>query len=289
MKKHIIIGIGEILWDMLPEGKVLGGAPANFAWHAQQLGGASSVISAIGNDALGHEIIDIVNHRLLNNCMSVSNHPTGTVGVELEKGIPRYTIHEKVAWDDIRLTQHAREVLLQADAICFGSLAQRHETSRHAIQQALSCVPEKCLKVFDINLRQYWYSEKVILDSLQKADILKINDEELAIVAEICGFKGAEEDICRSILSQYQLNLLVLTKGSVGSLLLTHNNLSYLETPKVNVADTVGAGDSFTAAIVMGWLKGCPLLSIHRQAVAISAYVCTQKGATPIIPYYMTV
>ena len=288
MKKFVVIGIGEILWDLLPDGKVLGGAPANFAWHAQQLGSRSSVISAVGHDDLGQEINDIIHHHALHNCMSISDKPTGTVEVELENGIPRYIIHENVAWDHITLTAEALTVLSQADAICFGTLAQRHEISRNAIHQALSLVPDKCLKVFDINLRQHWYSEQVIRDSLEKSDILKINDEELAIVANMFKIRGAEEDICYNILSAYKLKMVALTKGSVGSLLLTGDNQSYIDTPIVDVIDTVGAGDSFTAALVAGWLRKESLSSIHDQAVTISAYVCTQRGATPVIPHHIT-
>ena len=283
-----VIGIGEILWDMLPEGKQLGGAPTNFAYHARQLGHHSSIISSIGNDDLGHEIIQNLKDTGIISYIDIIDKPTGTVSVQLDKnGIPNYVIHEDVAWDFITPSESALEFASQADAICFGSLAQRAETSYYSIQEILKTVPDTALKVFDINMRQRFYSENIISESLNKANVLKINDEEILVFAEMFGLSGDEFEIMHQILENYKLNILALTKGAEGSWLISRDEDSYLDTPKVNVADTVGAGDSFTAGLVAGLLNKKPLKDIHQSAVDISAFVCTQKGGTPTLPAHL--
>lgn len=280
-----VIGIGEILWDMLPAGRQLGGAPTNFAYHARQLGLRSSIISSVGNDDLGHEIIQNIKDAGIINFIEIKDKPTGTVSVQLDKnGVPNYIIHEDVAWDFITPSESAMEFARKADAVCFGSLAQRAETSFHSIQKILETVPDTALKVFDINMRQRFYSKDIILNSLKKANVLKINDEEILIFAEMFGLSGDEFEIMHQILNNYDPNILALTKGAEGSWLISREEDSYLDTPKVSVADTVGAGDSFTAGLVAGLLKNKPLKEIHRSAVDISAFVCTQKGATPTLP-----
>jgi fructokinase len=280
-----VIGIGEILWDMLPAGKQLGGAPTNFAYHARQLGLRSSIISSVGNDDLGKEIIQDIKNAGIVNFIDIKDKATGTVSVQLDKnGVPNYIIHEDVAWDFITPSEFALEFARKADAVCFGSLAQRAETSFHSIQKILETVPETALKVFDINLRQRFYSKDIIEKSLKKANVLKINDEEILVFAEMFGLSGDEFEIMHQILKNYELKILALTKGAKGSWLISRKEDSYLDTPKVNVADTVGAGDSFTAGLVAGLLKNKPLKEIHRSAVDISAFVCTQKGATPTLP-----
>lgn len=284
MKKFITIGIGEILWDMLPDGKMLGGAPANFAYHTHQLGSDGIVISAVGDDILGKEIEEIVEGKGLVNGLSKSTFPTGTVSVELTNGIPDYTIHENVAWDDIQLNEVAKEKLKQANAVCFGSLAQRCEMSQKAIWAALEMVPESCLKVFDINIRQSFFTKDLIDKSLLYADIFKINDEELELFQSMFQLEGSVDELCQQILVKYDLKLLTLTKGSDGSILYTPTEKSDLPTPAVQVIDTIGAGDSFNATMVMGLLYNKPLKVIHNNAIKVSAFVCTQKGATPVLP-----
>jgi fructokinase len=285
-----VIGIGEILWDMLPAGKQLGGAPTNFAYHAQQLGLHSSIISSVGNDELGHEIIQYIKDAGIVSFIDIIDKSTGTVSVQLDKnGVPNYIIHEDVAWDFITPSESAMEFAGKADAVCFGSLAQRAETSFHSIQKILETVPDTALKVFDINIRQRFYSEDIIKKSLEKANVLKINDEEILIFAEMFGLSGDEFEIMHQILSNYDLKILALTKGAEGSWLISREEDSYLDTPKVSVADTVGAGDSFTAGLVAGLLRNKPLKEIHRSAVDISAFVCTQKGATPTLPDHLIV
>jgi fructokinase len=282
--KPTVIGIGEVLWDLLPDGKILGGAPVNFAYHASQLGAEGVAISSVGNDDLGREIINSVNQKGITNCISVNDHPTGTVGVTLKNGKPDYTIYENVAWDFIKLTTEATNLLREADAVCFGTLAQRNNVSHSSIMDALELLPESCLKVYDINLRQKFYSEALIRDSLNHSNVFKINDDEIELVSQLFGLKGSEVEVCQLIMEAYSIEILALTKGENGSYLFSQTEISFLPTPHVVVEDTIGAGDSFTAAMVMGILHKWPLNKIHIRAVEISAFVCTQKGATPILP-----
>lgn len=289
IKKYTVIGMGEVLWDLLPNGKILGGAPVNFAYHAMQLGAVGVAVSSVGNDDLGREIMDSVNSKGIENCIAVNGHPTGTVGVTLKDGKPDYTIYENVAWDFIELTPEAIKMIQQADAICFGTLAQRSAVSHGAIQKALKLLPENCLKVYDINLRQNYYSKKLIHESLSITNVFKINDDEVELFKHLFGLEGSETEVCLKIKETYSLEYLALTKGEKGSYLFHNDEISYLPTPKVVVQDTIGAGDSFTSAMVMGILNKQPLQEIHRKAVEISAFVCTQKGATPVLTKKMLV
>ena len=283
---RLVIGIGEALWDMLPEGKKLGGAPANFAFHAGQFGLESMAVSAIGLDPLGEEIAKELEEHGLPFHLDRIDYPTGTVQVTLDSnGIPRYEIKEDVAWDNIPYTKELADLAGRAQAVCFGSLAQRNPVSRETIGWFLDAVPEDCLKVFDINLRQSFYSKEIIEDSLRRCDILKINDEELEIVKEMFGLEDLPtEGLCRSIIDEYGLKMLILTCGVNGSHVFSGDVSSFLETPKVKVADTVGAGDSFTGAFVASILKGKTVREAHEAAVKVSAFVCTQSGAMPVIP-----
>ncbi len=279
------IGIGEILWDLLPDGKKLGGAPANFAFHANQMGIHSGIISAIGQDAPGREIEDLIHDSHILNLIHKSDKPTGTVSVKLDQdGIPAYIIHEQVAWDFIDPSIEAFEFARNADAICFGTLAQRSEKSRQSIRKVIQETPYHAFRVFDINLRQQFYSGIIIEESLQLANVLKINEEEIIIFAELFNISGDEFEIVNTILNKFDLKYLALTKGAQGSWLIGSDEKSYLDTPKVTTVDTVGAGDSFTAAMVAGFLRHLPLKEIHRLAVEVSAFVCTCEGATPALP-----
>jgi len=282
-KKFIVIGIGEVLWDMFPDGKILGGAPVNFAYHAMQLGAVGVAVSSVGNDELGREIMDSVNAKGVENCIAFNKYPTSTVDVTLKDGKPEYVIHENVAWDFVELTPEAIEILKHADAVCFGTLAQRSQVSHEAILEALQLVPEQCLKVYDINLRQKYYSKELISESLSIANVFKINDDEVELFKQLFGLEGSETEVCQKIKETYSLEYLALTKGEKGSYLFHENEVSFLPTPFVNVEDTVGAGDSFTSAMVIGILNQKPLNEIHRKAVEISAFVCTQKGGTPVL------
>jgi fructokinase len=283
---RLVIGIGEALWDMLPEGKKLGGAPANFAFHAGQFGLESMAVSAIGLDPLGEEIAKELEEHGLPFHLDRIDYPTGTVQVTLDSnGIPQYEIKEDVAWDNIPYTKELADLAGRAQAVCFGSLAQRSPVSRETIGWFLDAVPEDCLKVFDVNLRQTFYSKEIIEDSMRRCDILKINDEELEIVKEMFGLEDLPtEGLCRSIIDEYGLKMLILTCGVNGSHVFSGDVSSFIETPRVKVADTVGAGDSFTGAFVASILKGKPVREAHEAAVKVSAFVCTQSGAMPVIP-----
>jgi fructokinase len=285
--KPIVAGIGELLWDVLPTGKQVGGAPCNFAFHAMQAGCESIVFSAVGNDQPGDELLSALAGLNL-NCEYIQRNsfPTGTVTVTLnEKGHPQYVIHENTAWDNILFNTKTETKIYELDAVCFGSLGQRNSVSAATIQRLLEAVKPDCLKVFDINLRQHFYSPEIITKSLEFATVLKLNDEELPVLSELFALTGEVKNQLTQLLSRFNLHTVVYTMGEKGSIIMTGNEYSFLESPKVVVADTVGAGDSFTAVIVSGLLKGAPLSKVHEMATRVAAYVCTQKGATPVIPF----
>lgn len=284
--KPYIVGLGEVLWDVLPEGKQLGGAPANFAYHVSQFGHDALAISAVGNDALGDETLEALNARHLQHLMPRVDYPTGTVQVTLDDdGIPTYVIREGVAWDNIPFTAELEDVAQNTRAICFGSLAQRSPVSRATIQAFLNAMPKDSLKIFDINLRQNFYNKEIIREALTACNILKINDEELVLIGRLFEHPGLDiENKCWLLLGKYNLDMLVLTCGVNGSYVFTPGSVSFQETPTVEVADTVGAGDSFTGTFVSGLLAGKSIEETHRLAVDVSAYVCTCKGAMPKLP-----
>lgn len=278
--------MGEILFDVLPTGSQLGGAPANFAYHASQHGLHSVAVSAVGSDLLGDEALRLLDDKHLKYVMPRVDFPTGTVQVELDaEGVPTYDIKEGVAWDNIPFTDDIKEMAANAGAVCWGSLAQRNEVSRKSIYQFLDHTPEDCLKVFDINLRQNFYTKEVICESLKRCNVLKINDEELITIGRLFGYPGLDiENKCWLILGKYNLDMLVLTCGVNGSYVFAPGFKSFQETPKVEVADTVGAGDSFTGTFCASILKGKSIVEAHKLAVEVSAYVCTQHGAMPVLP-----
>lgn len=285
---EIVVGMGEALWDVLPEGKKIGGAPANFAYHVSQFGLPSCVVSAIGDDALGKEIIENFTSKGLDQLIAEVPYPTGTVQVEIDQtGIPLYDIKENVAWDNIPYTENLDALAKRTKAVCFGSLAQRNVVSRETINHFLDTMPkdDDSLIVFDVNLRQGFYNKEILCKSMQNCNILKINDEELITVSRMFGYPGIDlQDKCWILLGKYNLKMLILTCGINGSYVFTPGNVSFQPTPKVEVADTVGAGDSFTAAFIASILKGKSVTEAHSIAVKTSAYVCTQKGAMPILP-----
>lgn len=289
MDKKFVIGIGEALWDMLPEGKKLGGAPANFAYHASQFGHEAIAVSAIGQDQLGEEIVEALEAHHLPYHLDRVEYPTGTVQVTLDaQGVPQYEIKTGVAWDNIPYTKELATLAARCKAVCFGSLAQRSSVSRDSIGWFLDAVPADCLKVFDINLRQLFYSKEVLESSFRRCDILKINDEELVVISRLFDLPGlALEEKCRSLIQHYGLRMLILTCGVNGSYVFYEGGMSFLDTPKVQVADTVGAGDSFTGAFVGSLLNGKTVPEAHETAVKVSAYVCTQSGAMPVIPDHL--
>ncbi|MDE6484980.1 MAG: carbohydrate kinase [Duncaniella sp.] len=286
--KDLVIGMGEALWDVLPEGKKIGGAPANFAYHVSQFGLPGCVVSAVGDDALGKEIVENFTSKGLTQHIAEVPYPTGTVQVEIDAaGIPQYDIKENVAWDNIPFTPELEELARNTKAVCFGSLAQRNVVSRNTINKFLDVMPHtpESLVVFDVNLRQGFYTKEILCDSMNRCNILKINDEELVIVSRMFGYPGIDlQDKCWILLGKYNLKMLILTCGINGSYVFTPGHVSFQPTPTVEVADTVGAGDSFTAAFIASILKGKSVADAHRIAVETSAFVCTKKGAMPILP-----
>lgn len=284
--KDIIVGMGEALWDCLPEGRKLGGAPANFAYHVGQFGWHTVVVSAIGNDALGDEILERIEGVNLDHLITRVPYPTGTVQVTLSgDGIPAYEICENVAWDNIPWSEQLEALAHRAKAVCFGSLAQRSAESRNTILRFLGTMDADTERIYDINLRQNFYSLEVIEESLRRATILKLNDEEIEVVKALLQITGTPEEVCRQIIARYEtVKMVIFTCGAIGSYVFTADETSYVETPKVKVADTVGAGDSFTATFVAQYLKGKAIKEAHRIAVQASAFVCTQNGAMPVFP-----
>lgn len=286
-----IVGLGEALWDCLPEGKKLGGAPANFAYHAGQFGFDTLAVSALGEDALGEETIAALEEHRLSYLMPRIPYPTGTVQVTLdEQGIPTYNIREGVAWDNIPFTPEIEQVARSCQAVCFGSLAQRSVVSRETIAKFLDSTPSDCVKIFDINLRQSFFTKEIIEASMRRCNILKINDEELVVVSRMFGLPDLDEEKrCKQLIQEYNLDILVLTCGTNGSYVFTADRSYYQPTPKVEVADTVGAGDSFTGSFCAAILKGKPIHEAHALAVKVSAFVCTQNGAMPPLPQHFLV
>jgi len=298
--KNYIVGIGEVLFDCLPDGKKLGGAPANFAYHVSQFGLNGLAISAIGNDADGQEIVSLLNEQGAQHHLETVDYPTGTVQVTLSgNGIPQYDICLGVAYDNIPWTPALEEIAKDTRAVCFGSLAQRTAVSRATIQKFLDTMPKLgTLRVFDINLRQNWYSKEIIEESLNRCNVLKINDEELIIISKLLDLgeiKNVDpceqllqpvvfEDQVHDLIRIYDLEMVVLTCGAFGSYVLTADTMSFQATPKVTVADTVGAGDSFTGSFCAAILAGKPIAVAHKIGVEVSAYVCTQHGAMPAYP-----
>lgn len=286
--ENLVVGMGEALWDMLPEGKKIGGAPANFAYHVSQFGLKSMVVSAVGDDALGNEILDSFSSKGVDGIIEKVPYPTGTVQVELDgDGVPCYDIKEGVAWDNIPYTPELDKLASETKAVCFGSLAQRSIVSRTTINRFLDAMPssEDTLKIFDINLRQNFYTKETICNSLEKCNILKINDEELDTLGSMLQLHtDSIAGRCRDLMSLYGLRILILTCGAEGSYVFTADDCSYIKTPHVEVIDTVGAGDSFTGSFTAAIMKGLSPADAHRLAVDVSAFVCTQAGAMPSLP-----
>lgn len=277
-------GIGEILWDLLPDGRQLGGSPMNVVYHCNAAGIKSVVVSAVGKDKPGKEILEQVNSKgNSTEYIQVSTHyPTGTVTVTLKDGIPDFTIHNNVAWDHIQWNESLRELAENIDAVAFGSLAQREPESRQSIRNFISHMKPGSIKVFDINLRQNFHSKELLVEALEIANILKINDEELPVLTTYLNIEGTVYQQVKTLMAQFKLNLVALTKGSQGSTLYSNSLTSIRNAPEVtNIEDTVGAGDTFTGVMIAGLLKNKPLDEIHSEAVEAAAWVCSQKGGTP--------
>ncbi|MBR5551129.1 MAG: carbohydrate kinase [Muribaculaceae bacterium] len=282
MHNALIIGIGEILWDMLPQGRQLGGAPANFAYHVSKLGMQGVVVSAIGNDALGDEIMSFLEDKNLDLHLMRVENPTGVVNIELnDVGIPMYNIVENVAWDSIPFISELEVLAQNTKAVCFGSLAQRNEVSRNTIRRFIESLPQQCLKVFDVNLRQQYYSREIIEWSMTHCNVLKLNDEEIVELKRIWAMDEiTDASFCAELQRRYDIKIVILTCGTAGSYVYSKDGaVSFQETPTVDVVDTVGAGDSFTAAFVVSLLNGDTIIEAHSKATAVAAATCTHSGA----------
>jgi fructokinase len=284
-----IVGVGEVLWDLLLTGTQLGGAPANFAYHAHALGAQVNVITRVGNDDYGREIIHRFDEMGIPDTTVQIDHaaPTGTAKVSLsDDGLAYFTIQENVAWDHIAVTAEALLAAQNAHAICFGSLAQRNEISRTTILRLVEATPVRALRVFDINLRQKFYSRGVIEQSLHLANVLKLNSDELSTLAEMFRLAGSTKNQITQLGETFNLQLIALTRGANGSLLYKKEARRWSDrlSRTVKVVDTVGAGDSFTAALVLGLLRQMDLDEINSIANDVARYVCSQAGATPTLP-----
>ncbi|HET7625498.1 MAG TPA: carbohydrate kinase [Verrucomicrobiae bacterium] len=285
-----VIGVGEVLWDLLPSGAQLGGAPVNFAYHAKQLGADVQVVTRVGEDARGREILERF-HDLGIDARAVqtdSRLPTGTATVTLNlDGTPDYSISDNAAWDNVELTSVILDAAREADAICFGTLAQRKTVAASTIQRLVAAAPSASWRVFDVNLRQEFYSETILRRSLELANVLKLNAHELTVLSSLFELKGDTRQKIETLSRRFHLDVVALTRAENGSLLYRSGNWSDLPCRKMDVVDTVGAGDAFTAALVMG-LNQFDLEKIHRLASDIAGFVCSQVGATPVLPRYLT-
>lgn len=287
MKKFTAAGIGELLWDVLPGSEELGGAPVNFAYHVNALGATGIPISTIGSDVRGERALrELQTKGVKTSAISFSNlYPTGFVDVHVDNaGVATYRFPDNVAWDYLSINNAARELHNDLDAVCFGSLAQRSDQSHQVIQTYLKGLKAGTLKIYDVNLRQNFYSLRVVDESLSQADIVKLNDEELSILTELLGIRSAEKSALETLLKRYSLEMVILTRGSKGSLIMTGEELSEQQGAKIEVVDTIGAGDSFTAAVTIGYLQQRALADIHARANELAAFVCSSRGAMVRLP-----
>jgi fructokinase len=286
-RKRTSVGLGELLWDLLPSGKQLGGAPANFAYITNLLGDHGIPASRIGCDALGDEALQKLTQLGLGTSFVQrdSVHPTGTVNVKIDAaGQPCFDILHPVAWDYLEWTKEWQQLAREADAVCFGSLAQRSPCSHSTIRSFLNATRREAIRIFDVNLRQNFYSRQILADSMSLATIVKLNHEELPKIMALFELEHrSEKDSARRLLSLHNLKLICVTRGGAGSLLISADECSEHAGVKVKVADTVGAGDAFTAAMVHGYLRGVPLDQINETANRVGAWVASQSGATPAL------
>jgi fructokinase len=288
MRSHYkIVGIGEVLWDVLPGGKQLGGAPGNFAYMASLLGDEGLLASRVGDDSLGQETLGKMKDiGLPTQFLQVDPlHPTGTAVVEVDAaGQPKFTITPDVAWDFLEWTPQWNELAQQADVICFGTLAQRNPRSRDTIRQFLQAARSSALRVFDVNLRQDFFSAELLKKSFQSAQLVKLNHEELPVVMRLLDLEYVgEEKAAGKLLQAFDLKLVCVTRGANGSLLITSSGSSSHDGFRVKVADTVGAGDAFTACLIHHFLRGASLEQINNAANRFAAWVASKPGATPVI------
>ena len=280
--KQTMVGIGEVLWDKFPEGKHVGGAPTNFVFYAKTKDTDSFLVSAVGVDDDGKEILEKFKNLNFSPLYieQTKKYPTGTVDVTVDGyGIPEYIINKNVAWDFVSWSADLKKLAQKTDAVCFGSLGQRSELSRKTIEFFLSETSKNCLRIFDVNLRQNFFNKEIIKNSLAHANVLKLNDEELPVIAKIINISGSEKEVCEQIIKKFDLKILALTKGDKGSYLFSKTQKNFHPGFPVSVVDTVGAGDAFTAALAVGLLKENPLNKIIEDANRQASDICARKGA----------
>ena len=283
----LMVGLGEVLWDLLPSRRVLGGAPANFAYMATVFGDRGIVASRVGNDELGREAYQLMND--MGVCTTYlqydDRHQTGVAGVLLDSdGQPGFTIKEQVAWDFLQWTPDWEELSSRVNVVCYGSLAQRCNASAETIERFLRNTPENALRICDANLREPFYETDTLRRSFHFADILKLNERELFQVSSALGFgSGDEIALAKRLFREFELKMICVTKGSRGSLLISDHTIIEHAGISVNVADAVGAGDAFTACVAHYYMQGRPLEEISESANRLAAWVATQVGATPFV------
>lgn len=287
-RSPVVVGIGEILWDIFERRKTLGGAPANFAYHATQAGADGIVVSAIGKDTLGDEILSVLAKKRLHTDLQRVEQATGTVIISLDgDGIANYAFPENTAWDNLKFSDSLRALARKADAVCFGTLAQRAPHSRATIRAFLEAMPQHALRIFDANLRQNFYSETLVRESLATANILKINEDELEILSDFFvgkHFSTERNCFCAAVFAAFpQLRFVVLTCGARGSYVFSRSgeNSFVPASPSAKIVDTVGAGDAFTATFAVAMLAGKPFAEAHRLAAQVAEFVCSRAGAMP--------
>lgn len=283
----LIVGLGEVLWDLLPDGKQLGGSPANVAYYAQLLGGTGAVISAAGRDPLGRGLLSSLEGRGLSTryISEDASRPTGVVSITLtDRGQPAYVIDEDVAWDHIPFNDASADLARNADAICFGTMASRNPHSQACIQKLLDTAMPGCLRVFDVNLREQYYSRELLETLLEHTEVLKLNEDELPVITGLLNISGSTKERMEALLNRYALDAVALTRAARGSVLLTPGMLEVHHGVRVDgVVDTVGAGDAYTAVLVTGLLHEWPVEEISDRANQLAAQVCMHAGA--IAPY----
>lgn len=286
-----IVSVGEVLWDLLPSGAQLGGAPGNFACHCRALGAEAALISCVGTDDLGDEALRHLSARGVDvsHIRRTDRFPTGTVAVEVAAdGQPKFTIREQVAWDQLAATEPALRLASAADVVCFGSLAQRTHAARDALRKLVQAAPPSALRVCDINLRAPFCSPEVIVGSLELANVLKLNEAELPLLAAQFALRGSAEEQLDRLAEQFGLHTVALTLGAAGSRVRRAGTWTSEPGRAVKVVDAVGAGDAYTAALVMALLQAWPTAELLAAATEVAAYVCTQPGATPALPAELT-
>ena len=285
MGKYTIVGLGELLWDVFPSHKELGGAPANFAYICSLLGDEGLVASRIGIDELGTDVLQRLKELGVSNEYVQEDpiHPTGTAQVEVASdGQPRFEITQNVAWDFIEWSHELKELAVHTDAVCFGSLAQRGARSHATIQHFLNATRKNTIKVFDVNLRQTFHTPEILKESVQAADIVKLNQDELPVLLHVLGGTPLEElSSARWLRQTFDLDMVCVTRGSAGSLLVRGKDHHEHFGKRVKVADAVGAGDAFTATLVHHLLRGSELNVMNDAANRVGSWVASKPGATP--------